>query len=104
MINLINLSFYQMINFSFIHSYVNYDNIAWASTSQAKLKKILTKQKHGVLIIFLEEKEAYVRPLLKEVLALNRLISYKSLVKNATIPRVLWNTFEEIEHMHPTLF
>ena len=34
------------INFSFIHRYISYCNIAWASTSKAKLIRIFTKQKH----------------------------------------------------------
>ena len=39
------------IFFIYIHWYINYGNIAWASTSQTELKKILTKQKHAVRII-----------------------------------------------------
>ena len=32
--------------FSFIHSYVNYPNIAWASTSKSKLERLYHCQKH----------------------------------------------------------
>ena len=31
--------------FSFLHSYLNYGNIAWGSTTQAKLKKLASKQR-----------------------------------------------------------
>ena len=48
-----------MIYFSFTHSYINYGNISWASTSETKLKKMLTEQKHAVGIMFHEEKEAH---------------------------------------------
>ena len=34
--------------YSFIHSYLNYENIAWCSTSMTKLKKLLSKQKQAL--------------------------------------------------------
>ena len=37
--------------FSFFHSYLNYGNIAWASTTKAKLKKTASKQKVGVRVV-----------------------------------------------------
>ena len=40
------------IYFSFIHSYISYCNIAWASTSKAKLNRTFTKQKHVFQISF----------------------------------------------------
>ena len=47
--------------FSKIHFFINYGNIAWACTSQTKLLKILTKQKHAVQIIFYANKETHAR-------------------------------------------
>ena len=42
-----------MVNlyYSFIHSYLNYGNIAWCSTSMTKLKKLLSKQKQPLRTI-----------------------------------------------------
>ena len=40
---------------SFIPNYVNYCNIAWASTGRTKLDKILKKQKHAIRIIYNKE-------------------------------------------------
>ena len=37
--------------FSFFHSYLNYGNIAWASTSKTKLKKIASKQKEADRVV-----------------------------------------------------
>ena len=34
--------------FSFIHSYLNFGNIVWASTSRTKLKKVASKQKTSI--------------------------------------------------------
>ena len=36
--------------FSFVHSYLNYGNIVWASTSTTKLKKLASKQKQALII------------------------------------------------------
>ena len=40
------------IYFSYIHSYLNYANIAWASTYFTKLKTIHYQQKHAAIIVF----------------------------------------------------
>ena len=37
--------------FSFFHNYLTYGNIAWCSTSMAKLKKIFIKQKQAMKTI-----------------------------------------------------
>ena len=34
--------------FSFFHSYLNYGNIAWCSTSMTKIKKLYSKQKQAI--------------------------------------------------------
>ena len=34
--------------FSFLHSHSNYGNIAWGSTTQAKLKKLASKQRQAL--------------------------------------------------------
>ena len=47
--------------FSFIHNYVNYCNIPWASTTRTKLDKILKKQIDGVRIIYNKDKFTFSR-------------------------------------------
>ena len=42
------------IYYAFIHSYLNYANISWASTNPNKLNKLHNKQKHADRIIFNE--------------------------------------------------
>ena len=34
--------------FSFFHSYLNYGNIAWASTTKSKLRKIASQERQAV--------------------------------------------------------
>ena len=59
------------IYFAYIHSYLNYANIAWASTYRTKLKTIHFHQKHAARIVFNEEKLTQSRPLLRSLNALN---------------------------------
>ena len=59
------------IYFSYIHSYLNYANIAWASTYFTKLKTIHYQQKHAARIIFDEDILTHSRPLLRSLNALN---------------------------------
>ena len=47
----LNVEFTKQLYLSFIHAYLNYANIAWASTNKSKFKKILKKQKHASRIL-----------------------------------------------------
>ena len=59
---LLSQKFLKCIYFSFVHnSYINYANIAWASTNQTKIKKILNKQMHASRIIYYEKKQTHAR-------------------------------------------
>ena len=57
--------------FAFIHSYLNYANIAWASTSPNKFKKLFNKQKHAARIISNNNRYTPSRPLMKNHNILN---------------------------------
>ena len=59
------------IYFSFIHIYINYANIALASSFKTNLQEILKKQKHAGRIIFHANRFDHLRPLSKEMKALN---------------------------------
>ena len=52
------------IYFAYIHSYLNYANLTWASTYRTKLKTIHFHQKHALRIVFNEDKLTQSRPLL----------------------------------------
>ena len=58
------------IYFSYIHSYLNYANIAWASTYARKLKNKFV-QKRAVCFVFNEDRLSYSRPLLRKINAVN---------------------------------
>ena len=38
--------------FSYIHSYINYANLAWAGTHKTNLKIIHSHQKHALRIVY----------------------------------------------------
>ena len=48
---LINSKYFRRIYFSFIHSYIQYANMAWDSTNKTKLKKIFGERKQAARII-----------------------------------------------------
>ena len=51
--NYVNKKSMVSLHYSFIHSYLNYGNIAWCSTSIAKLKKLASKQKQALQTILI---------------------------------------------------
>ena len=53
----------KQIYFAYIHAYLNYANIAWASTYKTKLKKVQSKQKYALRIIFNQSKTSPSEPL-----------------------------------------
>ena len=59
------------IYFSYIHSNLNYANIAWASTYFTKLKPIHYQQKHAARTVFGEARLTHSRLLLRSLNALN---------------------------------
>ena len=61
----------KQLYFSFIHSYANYANIAWASTCKSKLERLYRCQKHAARVIYLKDWYTHASPLLNDMKALN---------------------------------
>ena len=61
------LAFY----YSYIHSYLNYANLAWSSTYRTKLKKLRSQQKLAIRIVYNKTKFEHTRELFKSVNVLN---------------------------------
>ena len=59
------------VYFSCIHSYLDYANIAWASTLATKLKRVYLKQKYAVRIVFNKDKLNHSKPLFENLNPLN---------------------------------
>ena len=60
-----------VLYYSFIHTYINYGNIAWGSTSRTNLKKINSLQKHAIRIIHCKDRFAHAGELFRESKILN---------------------------------
>ena len=61
----------KQIYFAYIHTDLNYANVAWASTHKIKLKKVQSKQKHALRIIFNQSKTSPSEPLFLSLNVLN---------------------------------
>ena len=61
----------KQLYFSFISNYVNYANIAWASTSKSKLEPLYRCQKHPARIIYHKDWYTHASPLLNYMKTLN---------------------------------
>ena len=92
--------------FSFFHSYLNYGNIAWASTSKAKLKKIASKQIETVR--FVNNDNADIKELMSKMKVLNiyklniyQVLTFMFKIKTNTAPLVFRTQFKEIQHTYP---
>ena len=91
----------KQLYFSFIYSYLNYANIAWASTHKSKLKGLLRKQKHASRIIYFKDKYTHAKPLMQKMKSLNiyqlniyQILLFMHKVKNNNIPNIFKNSFQ----------
>ena len=99
------------ICFSFIHSYISYYNITWASTSKTKLTTIFTKQKHTFQIIYNKSKYVHSKPSMQKMIVLNayqinifQILRFKHKHKLNKNPIIFANSFNNIEHKYPTRY
>ena len=99
------------IYFSFIHIYISFANIAWASTFKTKLQGILKKEKHDARLTFHANRLGHASPLLKEMKALNvylinliQTLKFMHKAKYGKNPRLFLPKFREVDHQYPTRF
>ena len=99
------------IYFALVHPYINYANIAWASTNKTYLNRILGKQKQATRIMSSDGISIPSRLSMKELNILNAyqinilqhlLFMFK--VKNSITPRLFNQVFSLINHLYPTKF
>ena len=99
------------IHFSCFHSFLNYVNIAWASTHFTKLKTISYKQKPTPRIVFDEDRLCHSRPLLQRFNALNvyqinlfQHLNFTHRLNINDLPKNFNNTFKKPDHKYLTKF
>ena len=97
------------VYFSFIHSYINYSNIAWGSAYKTKLKKIFTYLKKAARVLFFADRLAHAKPLMLDMNAVNAFQTnmYQNLIllykaHAGTAPSIFFNKFSTINHNYPT--
>ena len=99
------------IYFALVHPYINYANIAWASTNKTYLNRILGKQKQATRIMSSDGISIPLRLLMKELNILNKyqinilqhlLFMFK--VKDSITPRVFNQAFSLIDQLYSTNF
>ena len=121
---LLNENCLKSLYFSYIHSYLNYANIAWASTNKTCLKSLFSKQKQAIRIVCNEEKNTpyifatsrtdkitHSKPLFKSLNVLNvyqlnifqTLIFMQKNLKGLT-PLLFHDKFKRTTHKYPTTF
>ena len=88
--------------FSFFHSYLNYGNIAWASTTKSKLRKIASQQRQAVNTIPKNDNQEITnsRKFMEENGILNvyklnlyQVLNFMFRVHNQTIPKSFQTKF-----------
>ena len=57
--------------YSYIHSYLNYADLAWGSNYLTNLKKLRSQQKHAIRIVHNKTKFEHTKELFKSVSVLN---------------------------------
>ena len=87
--------------YAYIHTYINYANLAWASTIRTNLKKIHSQRKHAIRIIFRKDKfsrptELFVQNKVFNLYQLNILnnLIFMHKVRNETAPAVFLPKFQ----------
>ena len=65
--DVLSKQYLKQLYFSFIHSYVNYGNIAWASTNKSKLERLYRCQKHAAFAIYHKDCYTNASPLLNNM-------------------------------------
>ena len=108
---LINSKCLRSIYFSVIHSYINFANIAWASTNKTKLKKLFGKQKQAASIIFNQDRFTHAHPLLKTLNAVNvyqinllQVLLFMSKIKTKSFPRIFLHQFQTMNQKYATRY
>ena len=99
----------KQIYFAYIHAYLNYANIAWASTHKTKLKKVQSKQKHALRITFNQSKtspsETFFLSLnVRNVCQINifQSVQFMQEIRNKIVPYIFLEPFGVLCHAYPT--
>ena len=95
--------------YSYIHSYLNYANLAWGSTYLTNLKKLRSQQKHAIRIVHNKRKFEHTKELCKSASVLNlyklnilSIAVFVHRVHTKTSPSVFTGSFQRLSHLYST--
>ena len=95
--------------YSYIHSNLNYANLAWGSTYLTNLKKLRSQQKHAIRIVHNKTKFEHTKELFKPASVLNlyklnilSIAVFLHRVHTKTSPPVFTGSFQRISHLYST--
>ena len=98
--NIVSKRLMKKLYFLFLHNYLNYANIAWASTSKSNLISLHCHQKHTIRIIYDKDRSTHTKLLFKHAIALTvfekKLFKILYLIfkcKNRTAPFAFHNLY-----------
>ena len=101
----------KQIFFAYIHAYLNYANIVCASTHKTELKKVQSKQKHALHIIFNQSKTSPFEPLFLSLKVLNvyqsnifQSVQFMHKIKSKNVPHIFLELFDVPCHAYPIIF
>ena len=83
-----------VLYYSFIHTYINYGNMAWESTNRTSLKKIMPARSYFEKVKFLN---VFQLNILKNFVFMHK-------IKSQTAPKIFQNMFWKPTHKYPTIF
>jgi hypothetical protein len=86
----------KQLYFAFIHSYINYACIAWASTNKTKLACLYRHQKHAMRVINFKDRFTHAAPLFLDIKALS--------IYKLNIYNILCLVFKSMNKLCPTSF
>ena len=97
--------------YSYIHTYLNYANLAWGSGNRTTLKKLCSQQKHAVRIIHNKTKFESTKDLFKTDNILNifkmnilKTVLFMHKINSEAAPPAFRNRFQKVSHNYPTHF
>ena len=98
--NILSGRLLKQLHFSYIHSYLNYANNAWANTNKSNLISLYRHQKHAIRTIYDKDPFSHTKPLFKHAKALRvyeiNLVQILSLIfkcKNRTASFIFHNLY-----------
>ena len=106
--NIVSKGGLKTLYFSLVHNCLNYENISWGKTNRTKLKKLGSKQRQAIRVIYpaehVSEKMEEMRVLIICKLNIWQVLTFMFKIKRNIAPVAFRNDFRETSHQYHTEF